>query len=377
MKVLMISKACYVATYRRKLEELAAYPDIELTLIVPPYWLLGKGRALLESGYDQGYHIIIDNPRFNGKHHFHYYPHLQKYMQAIRPDILHIDEEPYNLVAWHALRVGQRLGAKTIFFTWQNIYHHYPPPLSFFESYAFRHAHAAIAGSQEAAGVLRAKGYFRPLFVIPQFGIDPQLYEGAAPREPRLSGPLRIGYVGRLVTEKGIPILLQAVAGLEGDWELRLLGDGPLREESEREALKLGIEKRTIFLGSVPSTKVAQHLGELDVLVLPSITRPRWKEQFGRVLVEAMACGIPVIGSDSGEIPHVIGDAGLIFREGEAIHLRQQLQLLITDIALRRQLAQRGRERLQAHFTQKKVAADTHKVYEMICETQSADLEQP
>jgi len=104
----------------------------------------------------------------------------------------------------------------------------------------------------------------------------------------------------------------------------------------------------------------------LDALVLPSRTRPNWKEQFGRVLVEAMACGVPVIGSDSGEIPHVIGDAGLIFPEEQVEILRAHLARLLGDPGLRADLAQRGRERVLARFTQAQVASQTYQVYQTI-----------
>jgi glycosyltransferase involved in cell wall biosynthesis len=105
---------------------------------------------------------------------------------------------------------------------------------------------------------------------------------------------------------------------------------------------------------------------QLDVLVLPSRTRPNWKEQFGRVLVEVMACGVVVIGSDSGEIPNVIGDAGLLFPEGQVDRLRAHLGRLLGEPALRAELARRGRERVLARYTQARVAAQTYQVYREI-----------
>ena len=105
------------------------------------------------------------------------------------------------------------------------------------------------------------------------------------------------------------------------------------------------------------------YLTGLDVLVLPSRTRPNWKEQFGRVLVEAMACGVPVIGSTCGEIPQVIGDAGLVFPEEDVNALREALLHLQRDDNLRRDLAERGRARVLSHYTQKQVAAATVDVY--------------
>jgi glycosyltransferase involved in cell wall biosynthesis len=104
-------------------------------------------------------------------------------------------------------------------------------------------------------------------------------------------------------------------------------------------------------------------LGGFDVLVLPSRSTPSWVEQFGRVLVEAMACGVPVIGSSSGEIPHVIGDAGLVFPEGDVEALRGQLAMLAASPEERRRLGELGRQRALAAYTQARIAEATYRVY--------------
>jgi glycosyltransferase involved in cell wall biosynthesis len=93
--------------------------------------------------------------------------------------------------------------------------------------------------------------------------------------------------------------------------------------------------------------------------VLPSLTRRNWKEQFGRVLVEAMACGVPVIGSDSGAIPEVIGEAGLIVPEGDIQALADALRAIMWDVGVQRKLGKMGRERVLERFTQKEIAART------------------
>ncbi|MBM2826641.1 MAG: putative glycosyltransferase, partial [Dehalococcoidia bacterium] len=125
----------------------------------------------------------------------------------------------------------------------------------------------------------------------------------------------------------------------------------------------LGIGQRVTFQGAVSSHQMPQELARLDTLVLPSLTRSRWKEQFGRVLVEAMACGVPVVGSDSGEIPNVIGPAGMVFPEGNAGALRERLAQLMADPEMRKDLSQRGRERVEALYTQKQVAESTYEMY--------------
>jgi glycosyltransferase involved in cell wall biosynthesis len=109
----------------------------------------------------------------------------------------------------------------------------------------------------------------------------------------------------------------------------------------------------------------------LDLYVQPSLTRTNWKEQFGRVLIEAMACQVPVIGSDSGEIPHVLGDAGLVFPEGNAAALRAQIETLRSDPSRRAQVGARGRRRVLDNYTQEIIASRTYAFYRRIVHSQS------
>src|SRR5262249_34312465 len=107
-------------------------------------------------------------------------------------------------------------------------------------------------------------------------------------------------------------------------------------------------------------------------LALPSFGQPNWVEQFGRVLIEAMACGVPVVGSDSGEIPHVIGDAGLVVPEDDVSALRDALEALAADPARRAEYARRGRARVLERFTQEQVARRVAAVYAEALSGQSA-----
>jgi glycosyltransferase involved in cell wall biosynthesis len=186
-----------------------------------------------------------------------------------------------------------------------------------------------------------------------------------------------IGFVGRLVAAKGLFVLLEALAGLDGAWELRVVGTGEARAEAEALAARLGIAQRIIFLGQQPSTAMPAIVRRFDVLVGPSLTTPRWKEQFGRMLVEAMACGVPVIGSTSGEIPNVIGDAGLVVPEGDRVALRAAIARLRDDQVERRILAEHGRARVVALFTQEAVARRTYAVYQEMLAAYRARAVQP
>jgi glycosyltransferase involved in cell wall biosynthesis len=360
LRVLMLSKACIVGLYQRKLEAMAAL-GIDLLTLVPPSWKDERGETRLERVYTQGYRLQEIPIALNGNFHLHWYPTLGDWVSSFRPQIVHIDEEPYNLAAWHALIHARRIAAKTLFFTWQNINRSYPIPFRWGEHWMLRTVDHALAGTESAAEVWRQKGYPGPLTVIPQFGIDPQVF--AAPADPAVDRPFTIGYVGRLVPEKGIHLLLEAVAGLQADWRLRIIGSGPSQAELRAQAARLGIAERVEWVAWVASTEMPAHYRTLDVLAIPSLTRPNWKEQFGRVIIESMASGIPVVGSDSGAIPHVIGPAGVIVPEGDTVALRGALQQLHDDPVQRRQLGSLGQERAAAHFTHQHVAQSTVAVY--------------
>lgn len=230
----------------------------------------------------------------------------------------------------------------------------------------------AIAGNAEAVEVLRRKGYQGPAAVIPQFGVDPSVYR---PLERQCSegagagaGTFTIGYLGRLVEEKGLLVLLHALAQMDGDWRLEVVGGGPLESRMVAVARDLGIRQRVVFGAGVPSARVPELLNDWDCLVLPSLTRVNWKEQFGRVLVEAMACQVPVVGSDSGEIANLVGDAGLIVPEGNVGALAGALRRLRDDPVLCASLGMAGRARVLARYTQQKIAEETYAVYQSMLE---------
>ncbi|MDZ4765693.1 MAG: glycosyltransferase family 4 protein [Chloroflexota bacterium] len=364
----MLSKACLVGIYQRKLEHIAD-AGIDLLTLVPPSWSDERGELRLERAYTRGYRLETLPIVRNGDYHLHFYPTLGARIRAFQPDIVHIDEEPYNLAAWQAMFYARKHGARALFFSWQNLQRRYPPPFAWGERYVLARADAAIAGTQSAADVWRAKGFARPLAVIPQFGTDPDLFQPPAAQRER---PFTIGYIGRLVPEKGVSVLLDAFAllisagkYLDADARLLIVGGGTNRAELQTHAESLGIAARVEWREQVPSTAMPGIYHEIDVLVLPSLTRPNWKEQFGRVLVEAMMSGVAVVGSDSGAIPDVIGDAGLVVPEGNVEALAVALSATRAD-RKRADMARRGRERALAHFTHAQIAAATVAVYRQL-----------
>ena len=349
MRVLMLSKACVVGIYQPKLEAIARL-GVELRVLTPPSWRDERGEQKLERRYTAGYELQAIPIRFNGSFHLHHYPTLARELRSFKPDIAHIDEEPYNLATWQALRLARLAGAKALFFSWQNICRRYPPPFSWGESWVLRRSDYALAGTAEARGCPCAqKGYAGPLAAIPQFGTSEELFR---PAESRSERPFTIGYIGRLVPEKGVSMLLRAAAHLGGEWRLRIVGGGPAKADLTALAQRLSIGRNAFaFIGQLPSDQLPAEYHELDALVLPSLDAdPNWKEQFGRVLVEAMASGVPVIGSDSGAIPGVVGGAGLIVPEGDCAALTAALRDLRDSPAARAEQAKRGRGALPVDF---------------------------
>lgn len=361
MRVLMISKACIVGIYQRKLEGIAQR-GVDLLVLVPPSWRDERGEIPLERAYTSGYQLEPIPIMFNGNYHLHFYAQIGKWMRDFQPDIVHIDEEPYNLATWQALYHAKRVGAKSLFFSWQNILRDYPPPFKWGEKWVLNNVDRAIVGTESAAQVWRDKGFKRELDVIAQFGVDTGLFYPAKQQAIR---PFTIGCVARLVPEKGVDVLIRAFAKLDGEPRLRIIGGGGEKDNLLSLAQSLGVADRVTFLDQITSSEMPAQYRLIDALAVPSLTRPNWKEQFGpRATVEALASGVPVVGSDSGAIPDVLGDAGLIVPEGDVDALAHALTSLKADPALRQQLTLKGRERVLAHYTHEQVAAATVDVYQ-------------
>ncbi|HLY68059.1 MAG TPA: glycosyltransferase, partial [Chloroflexota bacterium] len=340
-------------------EELAKLAGIELLVVTPPAWILEGQAQRLERRYTDGYQLAVEPIALNGHFHGHFYPLLRRRFAQFRPDVLHIDEEAYNLATFQAVRLARRYGARSVFFTWQNLDRRYPFPFSAMERYVLHQAELCIAGNQEAADIQRRRGFRKEIRVIPQFGIDPELFRPEViPHEG-----FTIGFSGRLVEQKGLRVLYEALEQLPADCRLLLAGGGPLEAELRARAASHGWSER-LTITSAASTDMPGLYGQMDCLALPSLTTAAWKEQFGRAAVEAMACELPVVGSDSGEIPQVLGGAGIVVPEGNAAALGAALQRLYEEPELRRQLGVAGRQRVEERFTQKEIARQTWEAYQ-------------
>ncbi len=243
-------------------------------------------------------------------------------------DVIDVHEEPYSLSTAEILllRALRRQRAPFVLYTAQNLAKRHPIPFRWMERRALTRASGVSACNRDAAGIAERKGFPGRARVIP-LGVDiPSAKEPPVPTRPRTprtaDDAVIVGLVGRLVPEKGLIVLLDALV-LEPRLHARVAGTGPLAQRIGVEASARGVAERVEFAGGIDPPRMPEFLSGLDVLVVPSLPTPTWTEQFGRVAVEAMAAGIPVVSSDAGALPEVVGGAGLVVPHGDPAALAE------------------------------------------------------
>jgi phosphatidyl-myo-inositol dimannoside synthase len=271
-------------------------------------------------------------------------------------DVVHCWEEPFILAGAQVAAWTPR-GTKLIFATFQNLPKEYPPPFRWTERYAMRRADAWIAFGRtvEEAMALRPGYGARPHQVIPP-GVDTRLFRPDREAGARVraslgwvdDGPPVVGYLGRFVPEKGVETLMRALDAAAQPWRALFVGGG--RMEVPLRAWAANHGDRVRIVTGVPHERVPEHLNAMDLLCTPSRTTRRWVEQLGRMLTEAMACGVPVVGSDGGEIPFVIDEAGIIAPEDDVRGWTAAIDVLLADPARRAELAAQGLARARDVF---------------------------
>lgn len=364
LRILTIGHSYVVRLNRSVPAALAALPGVELTIAAPAAFD-GDLRSMELEGLVGGerYELVPLRTRLSRWIHVFSYENraLFRLIREGRFDIVHAWEEPYILAGWQVARAVSAAGARFSFRTAQSLVKDYPPPFNLFEKQSFARAQGWVAGGQLVYEAMLARGlpaergrvltlavdmeHFRPL---------PSEAREAVRAELGLKGPV-VGYLGRLVPAKGLHMLMEALEQVRSPWSFLALGSGPMKEDLERWAAARGWSDRVRIL-LAKHDEVPRYLNAMDMLVAPSLTTPSWKEQFGRMLIEAFACGVPVVGSDSGEIPFVIGDAGVVVREGDAKAWAEAVEALLTDPARRAELAQAGLERCRAKYSNEVVA---------------------
>ena len=363
IRVVRIAHASLTPALRGRERALArCFPQIEMEVVTPPRW--NETNVEVETVPDDLFPVRTART-FLSKHIqlFAYDPMpIIEAFRRHRPHIIDMDHEPYSVPCAEIITLRNWFAPNTpiVMQTAQNILKKYPPPFSFLEKRAFRQISAAYMCSETVREVLETKGFRKPMRIAP-FGVD---LEAFRPIERAVGHPFTIGYVGRLLPAKGLLLLVDALAEIKNEnWRLLIVGDGPEKPEMERRLAEYGLLGRCEFTGAVQYEETPEYFQKLDVLVVPTKTTNKIREQFGRVIVEAMACQIPVIGSTCGAIPEVIADAGLVFAENDSKALAEQLRRVMQDENLRRRLARAGRKRVEKHYTWEKVAEKIFAAY--------------
>jgi glycosyltransferase involved in cell wall biosynthesis len=361
IKVLLVSNMYAYPGNWDKLDELGRY--VELEVVTPARWATTRELHPVDDVREDGERRWVHHPlptiTQGNPFRYLYRPlALIRVLRAFRPDVVHVEQEPESLSLLQLSLLKPWFGYRLLFVAWENIN---PLRLGWaFRRLNFAFADGAIFGNRAALRRGVELGFRRPHVLTPQYGFA---VAGPPPARPR-STSFSVGYAGRLVPEKGIRDLLDAVHLLPGV-ELVVAGDGPLADEVRR-------DPRVRWLGRLDRTTMAAFWEQVDALAVPSRTTRRWAEQFGRVIVEAMAHGVPVIGSSSGAIPEVIDDVGLVFPEGDVAELAAALERLRSDGPLRERLTAQGYGRVERVYHYDVVMPATVEFYEEILRARPA-----
>lgn len=395
MKILVVSHTYIVDLNCEKLRELAKLSthdgsEVEVTVVVPKRWRPGgvQNKIIEPAFKDEGNFRIVPIANFsqNNQGMLCFGWELVNLLRQFKPDVIQVEQGSKSIAYAQLITLNRLLGlkAKMLFFTWWNLPYQLKFPISLLEAYNLKGTDGIVVGNRDGFEVLRDRHYSGPMRIMPQLGIDERIFRPQS--QPELAAQYQIkpddfvvGFVGRFVPEKGLMTLAKALTGLrEYHWKWLVLGRGPLEMELKQWAEAEGLGDRLILVESVPHDAVPHYINLMSTLLLPSettyqfktMTAAGWKEQFGHVIIEAMGSRVPVIGSDSGEIPNVIGEAGLVFPEGDVEALRDRLRQLMEHPELTQRYGQLGYEKAMRCYTNRALALAQLEFYEALIQPQ-------
>ncbi|HZT76362.1 MAG TPA: glycosyltransferase family 4 protein [Vicinamibacterales bacterium] len=347
-RLLAIGHSYCVELNRRLPQEMARAGGWDVTVVAPARFHGDFAWHTTTAAPGEPCRVVPVPIRFGGRVHTMLYGRALRALLREPWDAVHCWEEPYVASAAQIARATAR-DTPLVFATFQNIFKRYPPPFNWIEDMARRRADGVVAFGRTTREVLDARGWRQPARTIP-VGVDvhqfaPDRAAGAATRaalgwRDDDETPV-VGFMGRFVPEKGVRLLTQTLAALSTPWRALFIGSGPLDGELRAWAAAHG--DRVRIASDVAHDRVPAFLNALTVLCAPSQTTPTWREQFGRMLIEAFACGVPVVASDSGEMPFVVQEAGVIVPEADGGAWTRALESVLGDAARRCELATRGR----------------------------------
>jgi glycosyltransferase involved in cell wall biosynthesis len=288
---------------------------------------------------------------------------MRKVLRLVSPEIVDLHEEPFGLAVAAALTAIRREAprARICIYTAQNLPKRYPPPFSWLERRALGAADAAYPCSSAAGERLVARGFRGSVHVLP-LGVT------IPPARNRTDATVRVGFIGRLEPYKGGMIAVRAFvkAVQEGTASLEVIGGGSEEQALRREVNAAGLTERVLFAGVLSQEDALQRIASLDIVLVPSLSTRRWKEQFGRVAAQAMAAGAVVIASDSGSLREVVADGGILVPEGNVEGFARALRRMLDEPASMAALGAKARARAAAHFSWEAVAEGVEEMYRQV-----------
>ena len=354
VRALVISTDAIDPSQRGKLHSLEGM-GCSVALAVPADWPEGGHRV--EWGADGGIKVAPIQVRGSGDPATLRWrgSGLTRLLTEFRPDVVQVEGEPWWPITVRALRLAERLKIPAVLAASSSV----PPSLRLAERLRRRRSIRAARGfigiNRLALDLLLRDRPATPHTVIPLHGVSVPVQ--GRPRSQRAG--FDVGFIGRLVPERGADLLIRACARLRGDWSLTVVGTGPVQQELESLAEKVGIGSRVRWLGGMPRNWLDSVWPTLDCVVLPARTTPRWVEPVGQALLDAMAQGLPVVGTESGVLPEIIGDAGIVVGEDDPDLLGLALERLQKMPDEQARLGAAGRRRVMAEYVDDAIARKT------------------
>lgn len=377
-KLLSIAHSYVVALNRRLAHEMAVVGKgrWDVTAAAPNFFHGDLRPIPLEAGQNEACQLEGVPVRFSRKVQLMVYgSRLRKILRSQSWDLVHCWEEPYIYAAFQIARWTPR-STPLVFWTAQNLSKNYPPPFRWFERYCLNRSSGWLACGQSIVETMESRGYnARPHRIMP-LGVDLDRFRIDVAARERIrtllgwdeSGPPVVGYMGRFVPEKGAGLLMRVLDRIDQPWRVLFLGGGPMADEIRSWAARY---PGRVAVTSATHDEVPAYINAMDLLVAPSQTIPSWREQFGRMLTEAFACGVPVVASSSGEIPFVVADAGRIVPEDDENAWTATISDLLADPDLRAEYRERGLDRVTSHYTWPIVAKSHLEFFDEIVDSAS------